>query len=188
MAATPSIKVEKSFTYKGSAKIWSNTYHFTGGTPSGSGPWTTFSDAIVTDEAAALSDQVTIVATVGYAAGSAVPVFSKTYTTAGVLTNTTNVAVTTGNVAALVRYSTTQRTSKNHPIYLFNYYHSPLRDNGVGHDALWATQKTALEEYADDWLAGFSDGTNTYLRAGPNGAVAQSRLVPLFLTHRDFRT
>jgi hypothetical protein len=188
MAATPSIQVVKQSPFEGSTRRWSNRYHFSGGTPSGSGPWTTLSDAIVTDEAACLGDQASIVETLGYAAGSDVPVFSKTYSTAGGIAGVSGVLFAPLWCCALIRYSTTQRTSKNHPIYLFNYMHQVLIANSSDRELLYATQKTALEEYADDWLAGFSDGVNTYVRAGPNGAVAQSRLVGSHVTHRDFPT
>jgi len=51
-----------------------------------------------------------------------------------------------------------------------------------------AQWKTLLETYATAWISGFSDGANTYNRAGPNGAAAVARTVSGFLTHRDFRT
>jgi hypothetical protein len=127
----------------------------------------------------------TIVETIGYNGGSDVPVYSKTYSTAGT-------SAATGNyppleVAALVRYSTTQRTSKNHPIYLFNYYHNLLVNSTSGQqDKLSASQKTLLETYATAWVSGFSDGVTTYKKAGPRGAVAQGSFVEEYVTHRDF--
>src|SRR5215471_19260825 len=74
MAATPSIVVKKSTAYKGGTRVWSNRYHFSGGTPANSTAWTNFSDAVVNAEKLALTAQTTIVETIGYAAGSDVGV------------------------------------------------------------------------------------------------------------------
>jgi len=184
MAATPSIKITKSMAARGGTQLWSNTYHFNGGTPADNTHWTTFADAVVNAEKAALAPDVTIVRADGYAAGGTVAIFSKSYSTVG----TASVSGASGtpiDVAALVRWSTTARTSKNHPIYLFSYFHG-CRIDGSDRDKLLAAQKTALETYATAWISGFSDGTNTLVRAGPNGATGTSRLVNQYLTHRDF--
>lgn len=184
MAATPSIKVMKTFTYRGVTRTWSNRYHFNGGTPADSAHWTTFANAIVAAEAAALATTTTITETIGYAAGSDVPVFTKSYSTVGTVTPTGGQA-TPGDVATLVRYSTTARTPKNHPVYLYNYYHDAY-NSASQKDQPLAALKTALGTYAGTWVTGISDGTNTYVRAGPNGATAVGSVVEAELTHRDF--
>jgi len=186
MAATPSILVRKSRSFKGGTHSWTNRYHFNGGTPADSAHWTTFSDNVVNAEKAVYTSITTITETLGYAAGSDVPVFSKTYSTAGTFTAAGGDIHLPLWIAALVRYSTTARTSKNHPIYLFSYVHNALLQAGTDFELLATDQKTALETWATAWISGFSDGVNTYNRAGPNGASATARVVDAFLTHRDF--
>ena len=147
----------------------------------------TLFDAIVAAEKAIYMSDTDIIEAVGYPAGSNVGAASKSYTTAGTYSPGSTRDLSPGAVAATIRYSTTQRTSKNHPIYLFSYFHRVVTDPTVADpDTLLGTYKTALETYADAWLAGFSDGSVTHVRAGPNGAVAQSRFVSPYATHRDF--
>jgi len=136
-------------------------------------------------EKAVFKYDVTIVKGVAYAAGSDLPVHEKVYTTVG--TGSFSLWVDTpGDCAAVVRYATTARSAKNHPIYLFNYYHGCGSDGSAGVDVLDSSQKAALETYATAWMTGFSDGTITAVRAGPNGATATSRLVLPEVRHRDF--
>ncbi len=168
---------------------FSNRYHFSGGTPADSGHWTTFADAVTAAEKqihyAEAAGGAKIVEAVGYAGGSEVPVFTKTYSLDGT-GSFTGFASAVGDAAALIRYSTSDRSSKNHPIYCFNYYHG-VGTSGVfaTKDTLLALQATAMGTYASDWIAGFSDGTNTLKRSRPNGNTCTGSFVEPLLTHRD---
>ena len=185
MAATPSLIVQKTFTFRGVPRVWGNRYHFAGGLPADDAHWHTLMDAVTTAEKAIFMSDQTITRAIGYAAGSDVPVSSKTYALTGTLT----VAglQQAGEVAALARYATAQRTSKNHPIYLFNYWHGVRANSTAGHiDEVTPTQLTAMSTYMNSWISGFSDGTTVYNRAGPNGAVATGALIETLMTHHDF--
>ena len=189
MATVASIRVVKQFTYRGILRNFSNRYHFSSGTPADATHWTTLSDAIVTAEKAIYLAQASggakIIETIGYAAGSEIPVFTKTYTTDGT-GGFVSFFPPAGDVAGLVRYSTGNRSSKNHPIYLFNYYHTMLAANtGTTGDTWQTTQKAAVGTYAANWISGFSDGANNYVRCGPTGHVATGHLEEPYLTHRD---
>src|SRR5690348_2320391 len=132
MATTPSIRVIKAIPhFKGGTRDWSNRYHFNGGTPADATHWHTLMDNVVAAEKACLPAFQTIIECVGYAAGSDVPVASKTYSQAGTLSPAAGNASTPGETAALLRWSTAARSVKNHPIYLFNYFHAPWI-NGAG--------------------------------------------------------
>lgn len=184
----PSVKIVKEFVYRNTTRQWSNRYHFDNLAPADNTKWTTLCDAVVLAEKAIympVSTQFKIVAAVGYDAGSEIPVFSKSYATipTGSFASAVDQA---GDVAAMVRYSTSARSAKNHPIFLFNYYHGAKGSTGQPADELNNAQQTAIATYATAWVTGFSDGSVTHHRCGPQGHVATGVIVNEYLRHRDF--
>lgn len=189
MADAASIRVVKQFNYRGTIREFSNRYHFNNGPPADASKWTTFSDAIVTAEKAIYlslaNGGAKIVETIGYAGGSEIPVFTKTYTTDGTGTWTTYIPAP-GDAAALIRYSTADRSTKNHPIYCFNYYHAvQMAGSALTSDTLLSNQKTAMQTYSSLWLTGFSDGSANHVRSRPNEHACLGSLVETYITHRD---
>jgi hypothetical protein len=181
-----SIRVVKSFNFRGGVKEYSNRYHFDGGAIGDSTAMNTFMDAVVVAEKAIHPVSCTIVSAHCYAPGSDVEIASKTYSTVGTLVITGG-SQSPGECAVVVRLATTKKSTKNHPVFCFSYYHQAFFNTASGlADTLLASQKTANEGYADSWKNGLSIGGRTYVRTTPDGHLTTGRLVDPFIGHRDF--
>jgi hypothetical protein len=141
-------------------------------------------DAIVAAEKLIYGADVTIVSAIGYTAGSTTADHTETYTTVGTGSFTSGPRAP-GDAAAILRWATPARTSKGHPIYLFSYFHG-VRQDSSSIDAVYPAQKTAMNTYGTAWRTGFSDGSITAVRAGPNGVTASANKVLDDISHRDF--
>lgn len=182
----PSIKIHFTIPYRGTTKNWSMRFHFSGGTPANDSAWAALALAIRNDLKACIGSGLSIVGSTGYAAGSEVPVWSETVSVAGTLTTS---APAPGDAAAMLKWTTDQRTTKNHPIYLFNWCHGANYTSGSSSDILQSGQKTALTTFATKFAAGgagYSDGSATYHRCGPYGAVGLVGSCDQYVRHRDF--
>jgi hypothetical protein len=187
-----SIVIVKSMTYRGTTREFSNRYHFEGALPTDPSAWTAFSDLIVAAEKAIYDTTITIVRSVGYDSGSASStnphgdaVFTKVYSQAGTGDFSSDGRRSPGDAASIVRYSTPARSARNHPVYLFNYYHGVFQLTG-NPDNISTVQKAALQTYGDHWVAGFTADGSARERCGPRGAVATGATVNNTVRHRDF--
>jgi hypothetical protein len=179
MAATPSLLVSYEFPGALASGVCTNRFHFSGGTPASDSAWHTLMDAVVTAMKATLTDYCEITSVKGYTASSDIAASEKAYTTTGTYSSSGKVFAP-GEIAMLLRWETAAKSSKGHPVYLFNYIHGVLLSSGsaAGAQQLDAGLVAAGAAFAQTWWnSGFSDGTNTYYRAGPNGATAVSRTV-----------
>jgi hypothetical protein len=126
------------------------------------------------------------VRTFGYAGGSEVAVFSKNYAQAGTATGMTG-PPQASECVALGRWTTAKRSTKNHPVYLFSYWHGVYTVSLPSVDGLDTVQKGFMQTYMSAWVTGFSDGAVTHKRSGPDETLATGGAPEIYVTHRDFR-
>ena len=184
-ADVPSIRIVKEFPYRGGQQQWSNRYYFVGNPAPTDSEFLGLYDALRANEELVASARTTILHGIGYHAGSDVPVWQGGASFPGTMAPAPNPAAP-GDCAAVVRWTTDQRSIKNHPIYLFNYYHDVYVTEGADADTLVNMQHTRLQSYAQDWAAGIVVGANTLKRCGPRGAVGLVGTCNPLVTHRDF--
>lgn len=183
-----SIRCVYSSPYKGGTRTWSNRFFFNSSVAMTTAVFESLSDSIVANMKACVTPATTITETVGYDAGSDVPTHSKTYTTAGEATPGADEAIAPLEVCTLWRFDTTQRTTKNHPVYLFKYVHNQILGTTTDRELVVTGRRATQDAVLGHFVTGFTVGGTTYKLSGPRGAVAQSGHCETFFTHRDFPT
>lgn len=182
--ARPSIRVIRSSPYRGGTRQWSQRF-FWSGANFDLAEFEVMADNLRDLLKLTLPDTGNIVEYVGYDIGTDVPVHTKTVTTAGTYPSNVGHAAPL-EVCALARLTTDVRTTKNHPIYGFKYFHQVPLDSGADHELLLDGYKTTLAGQIDDLLAGVSDGDSVRQWCDARGAVFQDGEVKQYVTHRDF--
>lgn len=190
MATPPTqagLKTEYTFSWRGNTKTFSQLWHFTQGSWQDQTHFNAASDALWNLIKQNTCARVTLASTVGYNPGSFLPVFSKSYGAAGTYTDTSNPQAQ-GEACMLWRFTTTQRTTKNHPIYLYKWFHGTQTDGATSPDTLRTGIASTAASVITALLSGISDGTLTRMYCGPFGAVAQAGTVNPKLHIREFPT
>lgn len=187
----PSLTIVKSFGYRGTPEEFSNTYFMDGALPASPSSWKTLADNVIAEEKAIFPSNVTIVRAIGHQAGQSVAVWAYDYLAhseevAGTLTPPSASVPMPGDSAVWIRWSTDALTSKGKPIFLRSYYHGLFQGNtDTTNDLSPAAQVTAMQEYGDDWIAGFADGDAVvHHRAGPHGVAGLTALPSTYITTR----
>lgn len=185
MPDTPSITINKEITYRGQPEVYSNTYHFSGTTPSGDAAWHTLALAIFDSEAVFLPTTTSFVGYLGYAAGNEFAVSIKNYLEDG----TPKVpgkagndgTVSPGDVAVWVRWSTPDRTSRGKRIYLRKYFHEVETSN----DTVGTLARQRLVAHGNKMIDGTLPGGVKV--CGPQGAVASTPFASPWTTTRTLK-
>lgn len=184
-----SLIVYVTVPFRGGTQLTSNRYFFKKSDGTTAEPsWDGLRTAVVNAQKAIYKSNVHITAVKGTAPGSDVAVYEWAGSVAG--TNGVSNDDAAGELCALIRYFTAARSAKNHPIYLYNYMHGQTVDSA--NKQLIGGSYGPTDTFAGDWITGFSDGTDSFVRCGPHGAAAVSKVVDQYLRvhtfpHRAFR-
>lgn len=185
MPDTPSVTINKRFTYRNQQEVWSNKYHFSGTTPTNEAGWKTLADAIWAQEKTFLIQDVKYVGFLGHEAGNEFAVANQDFAAAG-LTLDTGVYPSDGDnlpgdAAVWVRWSTPDRSSRGKRIYCRKYFHG-INANG---DALANSVRTSMVAYGAKMIDGSLPGG--FKLCGPQGAVASAPVVAPFVSFRQLK-
>ncbi len=182
----PSIKVLYDTPYRGGTQRWSTRLHFSGNLNPSNAEFEALYQNLDNYLPYLVSSRSSLKGFVAYHPGSEVPVHTFDETVTGLLTTAATDRVCPGDCAALIRYSTAARTTKNHPIYLFNYFHDVWHKENQADNVCDEWKSVAALFAAHLTNGGWTDGSNELYRSGPYGATANGYYIEPLVTHRDF--
>lgn len=192
--AAPStvLTVIKNFTYRGNAnEEWSNTYAFSGTTPTDATAWRTLFNALVTEEKTLYNAGVTVVGGYGY---NRIPVKGDHAIWSVDLTVAPNTpvpgtlsgagAAPAGDQAAWVRWGLDRFNTNGKRVYLRKYFHGGILVTNGG-DGLQAGYLTALTAFGAKMRDGSFAASRTIV--SKDGEVPISHGASPFITTRTLK-
>lgn len=181
----PGVKFVFSSPYRGGTKTWSTKVYVNGPDWASQAQFNAYVDAVWGDWITRIATTTTFVEAVAYDAGSFLPVFTYAKNAAGTY-SLSGLQLAPLEACILLRYTTTARTSKNHPIYLWNYIHNVPTNGATSPDVPASGFKSGWDTRAAALVTGYSDGTQVRKRAGPRGAIAQAGACETYLHMHEF--
>lgn len=182
----PGIRLIVESPYEGGTKQWSNRWFFNGPNWHNEAEFEFVADELQAKYLAHwLSSTSRVVEAIGTNGGSDIPLYTKPYTAYGTWDDQYNYP-TPLQCAALVKITTTARSVKNHPIYLFKYLHAVYYESKAHKDYTAPGQASGFVAEIQDWCDGITTPNETRKVCGPRGAVGQTASIDEFITHRDF--
>lgn len=187
--AAPGVVLYKTFSYRGEAEEWGNTYHFVGSAPTDPAGWRSLVDALVALEKTVLANLVTIERAICYENTDDSSVYSYDLsafagTVAGTYNPTTmSSTVQEGGTSYMARWDTGRRSSKGKPIYLRKYWHPAMSPTGSP-DQVDPDLVTATSAFAANVLSSSGDWPGL---AGPDGVAPVGHLGQSYTNYRDLR-
>ncbi|HMJ97611.1 MAG TPA: hypothetical protein VK486_17315 [Thermoleophilaceae bacterium] len=189
MPDTPSITLVKRFIYRGVFEEWSNTYHFSGTTPTNDAGWVALGDAIWTSEKTCYTSDHARVKMYGYEAGNEHSIFQRDYVAEAlpVVAGTLGVASTdqkmSGDQAAWIR-GLVGLSSRGKKVYVRKYLHGGTCKL-ASPDEIAVGYKSALNQHASTMVGGTLPGGAKW--CGPQGAVVGALNSSTFVTTRTLK-
>jgi hypothetical protein len=186
------IRVDKSFTYRGSPERFSNKYHLSGSNPASSAEWKAITDALFAAEKPIYPSGTTIIYASGYTSDTGAAVYTRDMT---VLPDTVvpGTLVTTGGIpqagddSVWARWWAGQYDSRGKKIYLRKYWHPAYSSSGGG-DSVFGQQKTNMQTFAALLISGLTvTGYSTRYLCDKAGNLATAYNVVSYITTRTLK-
>jgi hypothetical protein len=87
----------------------------------------------------------------------------------------------------VLRQATTKKSTKNHTVYCFSYFHLAMYLlTGSLADTLLTAQRTNITNFGNSLVAGVTIAGRTYKRTTPDGHLVTGAATEAFVGHRDF--
>lgn len=183
------LTIIKTFTYRGVAEEWSNTYALDGTTPTTPAEWKTLADAVMASEKTLYRDTTVIIRAMGYESGTDAAKWSYDYLASAASVpgtsapNPGDVVKWAGDQAGWLRMQVGNSASGK-PKYIRKYFHgghSAFADP----DSVFPALKTAYIAHGTKMTNGTLPGGMKWI--GPDGTIGTTPAASPYVTTRTLK-